>query len=127
MYQDRPHNKPIFPWDFNIPKIEVPSFEDLRNKAQESLKNPTPEVDQAKSFYERNKPLILTVVGTVVLYKIEKRMVKKVVAKAVQKDTLIVKEHLNQLTMAVEDLASFAYDKRYAADTFLRGVADTQR
>lgn len=43
-------------------------------------------VTDYKNFYERNKPAIILGVATIVLYKVEKRMVKKVVTKALRQE-----------------------------------------
>lgn len=51
------------------------SVEDLQAKAQEALKNPP-------TITDKQKALLLTVGVTYLLFKIEKRMVKKVVKKA---------------------------------------------
>lgn len=56
-------------------------------------------IQTTRSFYERNRPAILLVATTVVLYKIEKRMVKKVVTKALKSEF---------------DLAQIAYNKATA-------------
>ncbi len=54
---------------------DLPTADELRSKAQQALRNP-PTVS------DKHKALIICTVATVVLFKIEKRMVKKVVKKA---------------------------------------------
>lgn len=56
-----------------------PAMDDVRDtarKAQETLQNPPTEVT---TFLEKYRPLLLTAGVTILLFKIEKRMVKKVV------------------------------------------------
>lgn len=125
----------------NPPKLNFPNaeqlqdtFNDIRAKAQETLNQQPPEVqekvEQSKSFYERNRKTILTGVVVVVGLRVYKKKIAKttakVVAKTIKSDTAIV-DHLNQLTLAVEDLAQMAHDVRFGTDTFLRSAADAAR
>lgn len=102
-----PMNKPIFP------KIDIDTdalqrnLDDIRNQAQEALRNPQgPErqqiVEDSKSFYERNKKVILTGVGVVVLLKVNKRKVAKATAKAVAKE--LKKSQASQLPTMMDIL-----------------------
>lgn len=62
----------------------------LKKKAEEILNETPPEVQQAvqksKSFYQENKPLVGMLILCVVVYKIEKRMVRKVVTQVFQSE-----------------------------------------
>lgn len=93
---------------------------DLKDKAQEALRNPEDATKKAQNFIQQNKPLLITLGVTFLVLKVNKRMVTKVV----RKDSLIIKEHLNQLTAAMEDLSEMAFDKRFADNSFLRAVVD---
>lgn len=111
---ETPNDKPTPPpFDFS----GIPSLDDMKAKGQEALQNPP-------TISDKQKAIALTLVGTYVLFRIEKRMVRKVVTKVVQKDSFIIKEHLRQLTMAVDDLAAISLDKTFAKDTFLREMLD---
>lgn len=59
----------------NEPDFFMQNMQEVRDKAAEALKNPP-------TITEKQKALLLTVGLTYVLFKIEKRMVKKVVKKA---------------------------------------------
>lgn len=78
-------NKPIFPADFTMPKIEVPSVEEMRAKAQRKLENPQPEIEKAKGFIERNQKVIVGGIVVIVVLKVNKRKVAKATAKQVLK------------------------------------------
>lgn len=133
-------NKPVFPkLEVDTEKLQE-SLGDIRGKAQEALRNPQgPEVqeavEQTKSFIERNQKTIVAGIVVVVGLRVYRRkiakatakMVSRVVSDAIQKDDLAIKEQLNELTLAVEDLALYAWDKRYAKGGILRSVTDEMR
>ncbi len=116
-------SKPMPPLGgFNIPPID---WTELKITAKQTLQSPNPpEIEQAKAFYQRHKATIITGVTCVVIYKLNKHAIKKVVVKAIRADSEIVKHHLNQLTMATEDLAQMSHEVRFGKDSFLRGVTD---
>lgn len=78
------------PTDFSLP-----SLDEMTAKAREAYeKTDLPPLDetleQTKGFYEQYKPLILTGLGCLVLYKIEKRMVRKVVTQVLKKTPVAI-------------------------------------
>lgn len=72
---------------FNVPNL---SSEELKARAEEILKDQPVEVQKAveksKSFYATNRPIILTGLVVLTVMKVNKRMVKKAVAKAYDRD-----------------------------------------
>lgn len=103
----------------DIPNNLTTNLDDMREQAEKKYNefvSENPELGQnvqkAQNFYERNKPAILTAVGCVVLYKLEKRMVRKVVTKALREGVTRV-----DLPAYMSDLDAF-YAARMATNTY---------
>lgn len=92
---------------YNKPQSDTPqekfneAFDSVKDRAQEALRNPDDVKDKAQNLLKQYQPLLLAVGATYLLFKIEKRMVTKIV----RKDRLVIKEHLNLLTLGIEDLS----------------------
>ena len=75
---------------------DIPNMnsEHLKAKAEEILTGAPPEIQQAveksRSFIQENRPVLVTAAACYVAYRINKRMVCKVVAKALQNTSVRV-------------------------------------
>lgn len=95
---ETPINKPLS----SFPQSEKfnEAFGDIRDKAEEALRNPEDSVQKAQSLAKQYQPLLLAAGATYLLFKIEKRMVTKVIRKEVP---ALVEKAMSGLTL-VDDI-----------------------
>lgn len=92
----------------DIPDFSFMNPDELRAAAENALKQQPPEVQAAvekgKSFYAKNRPIILTGVALYAVMRVNKRMVRKATVKAVAKELVSFKTMAEANGGATSDL-----------------------